>query len=500
MSRSERWATSREKKRILIENGPGPILYCEGKTYYTNDSEGHVIFLGESGTGKTRRGIIPMVLTNILHKESMVITDPKGEIYCNTIDYVTEEYDVYKFDFRRLPNKETNTCWNPLAAPYELWKTGNEENIFRAEQMVDDLAHVMYPTPKEDPFWMIEARNVFEGIVFALFSYAKPKEVNLSSVYYFIAKGEEKLGVSTFLKEFVKMEEKNENVAMQLHSYITTANETRGGIRSTLLSRLSKVIRSESLRYFLGNDTLHINELAGDKPIIIYLILPDETPIYEDLVGLLISQLMNHFIYVAENKWNGSLPVRMNFCLDELGNIGKSIINLDHILSAGRSRNIRVALVIQDTSQLDTVFGKNKAQTIRNNVSVKILYRVSHLETLMEFSKLCGEHEIIIDGKIQKEPLITPSQLGALEVGQALIMMKGKYKFITWLPDYTQFFNHIDLGKLPERKDNIIEERNTSIFDIQSYVKDKKREKCKELMNEIESPTNCISLQDYFSE
>lgn len=237
MSRSERWATDREKKRVLTEEGAGPVLYCEGRKYYTYDSEGNQIFWGESGTGKTRRGIIPLILANIKHKESMVIADPKGEIYSNTISYVSDDYDVYKFDFRRLYQSDNITCWNPLTAPYELWKSGTSENVFRAEQMVDDLAHVMYPVaPNTDPFWQTEARNVFEGAVFALFTYAKPEEVNLSSVYYLIAKGDEGFGGSTFLKEFIEMEEDNENVAMQLHSYVTTANDTRGGIRSSFLN------------------------------------------------------------------------------------------------------------------------------------------------------------------------------------------------------------------------------------------------------------------------
>ena len=173
-----------------------------------------------------------------------------------------DDYDVYKFDFRRLYQSDNITCWNPLTAPYELWRSGTAENVFRAEQMVDDLAHVMYPVaPDTDPFWMTEARNVFSGAVFALFSYARSEEVNLSSVYYLISKGEERFGGSTFLKEFVEMEENNENVAMQLHGYVTTANDTRGGIRSSFLNRLSMATKSESVRKFLSNDDIYIDEL-----------------------------------------------------------------------------------------------------------------------------------------------------------------------------------------------------------------------------------------------
>ena len=36
------------------------------------------------------------------------------------------------------------------------------------------------------------------------------------------------------------------------------------------------------------------------------------------------------------------------------------------------------------------------------------------------------------------EPLITESQLAALENRQALVMIKGRIKFITWLPDFTE--------------------------------------------------------------
>ena len=121
--------------------------------------------MGDSGTGKTRRGIISLILANVKHRESMVIADPKGEIYTNTIGYVPDDYDVYKFDFRRLYQSDNITCWNPLTAPYELWRSGTAENVFRAEQMVDDLAHVMYPVaPDTDPFWMTEARNTLQFI------------------------------------------------------------------------------------------------------------------------------------------------------------------------------------------------------------------------------------------------------------------------------------------------------------------------------------------------
>lgn len=498
MSRSERFANEREIMKAMQDYTAGPVMKAKAGKYQVEGSEGHSVIIGESGTGKTRRQINPMIINSITSakKESWIVADPKGEISDSTIGFANDDYIIYKFDFRNL-YKDGNTCWNPLAYPYELWISGTEENKFRAEQLVDDLAHVMYPiAPNTDPFWMTEARNLFEGAVYALFSYAKPEEVNLSSVFYLVQKGEARFGGSSYLKEFVELEGKNENVSMQLFSYVSTANDTRGGIRSSFLSKLSMATKSESVRNFLSNDDIHINGLEGDKPVLIYVVLPDETPIYEELAGVLISQLMNHYIYIAETKWGGKLPVRVNFCLDELGNIGRAIGNLPHLLSAGRSRNVRCHLCLQSLSQLDDVYGKSKATTILSNASVKIAFRTNNWDTLSELSRLCGEKEVVIDGKVKQQPLITPTQLGAMETGQALIMVAGRLKFVTWLPDYTEIF---DESMYVRTKGYIGSKsrKKTQIFDLQEFVKGKKRAKLMSLVGESEKDKDDLPFSPF---
>lgn len=112
---------------------------------------------------------------------------------------------MHVIDFRNL-YEDGAECWNPLAAPYELWMSGIRKKRHIAEQMVEELAHTMYPEAEhQDPFWIKEARNVFIALVYALFIIAKPGEVNLASVYYLMAKGEEHFGVSTYLKTLVEL-------------------------------------------------------------------------------------------------------------------------------------------------------------------------------------------------------------------------------------------------------------------------------------------------------
>ena len=339
--RSERWSTNYEKFKVLKVGAAGPVLQFDNGECWSFDGEGHVMILGASGSGKSRRGTIPMTKSFIRNKQSGFIADAKGEIYANTKDEIPDCYDVHVIDFRNL-YEDNAEGWNPLAAPYELWISGSKKNRHIAEQMVEELANTMYPVPDKDPFWIEEARNVFIALVYALFILAKPEEVNLASVYYMIAKGEERFGTASYLKTLVDMLENHKNVAMQLLSYVTTADDTRAGIRSTFLNGLSTATKSESVRDFLSHDDLQINQLTGNKPTLVYIIIPDETSIYDKLTGVLVSQLMNHYVRLAEQEYAGKLPIRVNVLLEELGNIGRAITNLPHLMTAGRSRNIRV--------------------------------------------------------------------------------------------------------------------------------------------------------------
>lgn len=481
--RNEKWASSVEKEKVLKAGAAGPVLWHSDEKLYTYDKEGHILFLGVSGVGKSRRGTIPMVASVIQNHESGVFVDPKGELYRETKGFIGEDYDVHVINFRALFE---NNCegWNPLWAPYELWKTGGAENIYQAEQMVEELSHAMYPVAGgTDPFWAKEARNVFLGAVYALFACASPEQVNLASVHYLISKGEETYGTSTYLKEFISFYSENENIAMQLQGYVTTAKETRAGIRSVFLDGLSIATKSESVRKFLSHDELHINRLAGEKPTLIYIILPDETPVYDELTGVLVFQIMNHYVKLAEQRYGGKLPVRVNFVLEELGNIGRAITNLPHLLSAGRSRNIRVGLVLQSISQLVDIYGASNATTIMSNCDVRIAFRVNHWDTLTELSRMCGEREIMQEGHCSREPLITQSQLAAMETGQALVMIAGRTKFITWLPDYKEMF------EVPKRKKHLRKKIQFHIekggyFDIKEYVKEVKKEKVMGILKE----------------
>lgn len=511
--RSDRWATPEEIKTTLSGNTTGgmslrsnvsttpslrgdtatpaetggPALYHNRGRIWHYGGEGHTMYLGTSGSGKSRRGTLPLIRTFINAGESYIAVDPKGELHRATAPFaVAKGYEVITIDFRRIFE---SSRFNPLAAPYELFKTGDPVKKQLAMEMVDELAYTLYPVhEKADPFWPESARSLFIATATALFEHAEENQVHMASAYQMIAKGEGRFGPSTYLKSFVDDLPSDSIASMLLQSYVNTASDTKAGIRSTFLEGLSMFARSEGLIEMLSGDDLHINSLRGDKRLALYICVPDESPVYFKLCGVLCSQLMTHYIRLAEDKYAGRLPVRHNFVIEELGNVGSALRNLPHMLSAGRSRNVRVQYVLQSLSQLNNIYSSADATTIISNTDVVVAYRTNNWDTLSELSRMCGEREVDRGNHVSREPLITPSQLGAMKTGQALVTVSGSLRFITWLPDYEEMFDCTGWTR-PDRHIRVSHTK-AKVFDIAKFVNESRKKKLLEASGEVSTRTS----------
>ena len=62
-----------------------------------------------------------------------------------------------------------------------------------------------------------------------------------------------------------------------------------------------------------------------------------------------------------------------------------------------------------------------------------------------------------------------------METGQALVIVSGRIKFITWIPDFTEM-NISRQTTTTRKKEKKRTAKKVSYFDIQKYVKEKKKE------------------------
>ena len=478
-----RWAKEKEIKEeldrveIKQENSTsaGVPLILNDNEMWVDNSEYHSLVIGATGSGKTQTVILPLVHSLAKAKESMIITDPKGEIYEKTSNMLRARgYQILLLNFR---DPQNGNAWNPMTLPYQMYKAGNQD---KAIELLDDLAlNILYDESNQnaDPFWEKTSADYFSGVALGLFEDAKEEEININSISLATTVGEEKFGGSTYIKEYFNAKDPASAAAINASSTIMAPSETKGSILSVFKQKVKLFASRENLSEMLSHSDIDL-ESIGQRPTAVFIVIQDEKKTYHSLVTILLKQIYETLIGVAQEH-GGKLPVRTNFLLDEFANM-PPLKDVTTMITAARSRRIRFTMIIQNFAQLDQVYGKENAETIRGNCGNIIYLITTELKALEEISKMCGEVKSKKDDKTASTPLVTVSDLQRMKQFEVIILRMRKQPFKT---KFTPYFK-LDWGhKYPQADYPTREKQEVHTFDIKEFVKAQKKKKLLEMMN-----------------
>lgn len=490
-----RWCTDKEMKKDLQELNvtdeeyeyAGFPLASDGKKIWVDNGESHNIVIGSTGSGKTQCIIHPLVKILAKKGESMIVTDPKGEIYRESAGLLKKKgYQILVLNFR---DPQRGNCWNPLNLPYKLYKQGNTD---KAMEILDDLAaNILYDAEgggNKDPFWEKTSADYFAGLALGLFEDAKEDEININSISVMTTIGEEKFGArSTYIKEYFNDKDPAGAAYTCASGTLTAPEETKGSILSTFKQKIRLFASRENLSEMLSRNDFDIDSI-GKRKTAVFMIIQDEKKTYHALATIFIKQCYESLIDVAQNSPKGELPVRTNFILDEFANM-PPFKDITTMITAARSRLIRFTMIIQNFAQLNSVYGEDDAQTIRGNCNNMTYLLTSELAALKEISELCGD-KIVKVGKGDKEhdetrPLATVADLQRMKQFEAIVRRIRLNPYKTRLkPNF-----EIDWGEEKIEADPFIERQKQPIkvFDLREFVKNKRKDK---FMNMIDGGTN----------
>lgn len=486
-----RWASEKEYKKFLTKvnvvdteaEGGGIPLINDGKKMWVDNGESHSLIIGATGSGKTQITILPLVESLAKHDESMIVTDPKGEIYEKTSEMLKKRgYNVVVLNFR---SPQSGSGWNPLYLPYEYYKSGNSD---KANELIDDLAiNILYDqnAQNQDPFWERTSADYFSGLTLALFEDAKEEEINLNSINLLATVGEERIGPSTYIKKYFETKDPASPAYISASSTLIAPNETKGSILAVFKQKLRLFASRENISEMLSHSDFDMKDI-GRKKTAVFIIIQDEKTTYHPLVTIFIKQCYETLVDVAQEN-GGKLKHRTNFILDEFANM-PPLKDVETMVSAARSRNIRMNFVIQNFAQLNDVYGKEKGDTIKGNCTNIIYLISSEMAALEEISKMCGEIKVKSgkDGKEKEEnrPLITVSDLQRMKMGEVVVLrtrefpLKSKLKFdwqINW--GYERI-----APEIPHR-----EKQAVKIFDLKGFVDAKKAERANSILEKFKN-------------
>lgn len=485
-----RWAKEKEMKNDAGVEVVDPLtkdseyagipLVNDGKHLWVDNGQYHNLVIGSTGSGKSQTIVEPMVELLIKKGESMIITDPKGELYRAASEYMRERgYNVVVLNFR---DPQNGNAWNPLTLPYQYYKEGNFD---KATELLDDVGlNILYdPNNKSgDPFWEKSAADYFSGLALGLFEDAEQDEINLNSINYMSTVGEEKFAASNYIKEYFTLKGEASNAYVFASNTINSPTDTKGGILSVFRQKIRLFASRQNLSEMLAYSDFDLRNIGKEKTAV-FIVIHDEKTTYHGLATIFIKQCYETLIDVAQSN-GGKLPFRTNFILDEFANM-PPLKDVTTMVTAARSRDIRFTFIIQNFAQLKSVYGNEDAETIKGNCGNLVYLISTELAALEEISKMCGEVKSSDKDKTASTPLVTVTDLQKLKLFEAIIIRWRLSPFKTsYTPNFKMDWGHPKHdAEFPTRK-----VRDIKLFDVKEFTKKKKSEKIKNSLNEPGAP------------
>ena len=469
-------------------NGGGVPIFSTNDMMLCDSSESHCLLVSKTGGGKTTIFTWESIYSMVQNGEIVIVTDPKGEMYPKTVNIAKEnDYEVIVLNFA---NPSESNMWNPL---HEIKKAYDGGDVDYACELASEFAKTMCVDKAErDPFWGESASDFLFGKIILCAKETNIEHTNLKSVANISNVGFTTIpgsGVGgNILKQYLEVIDSSSVIYEKLTGTVNAPNDTRGGIFSVEKQRTNVFNMNQSLMRMLSKSDFNIADIAKKKTIV-YLIAPDEKKTIWPLISSFVTQLYQILIREARNYPNSKLPIKVNFLLDEFANLGNCISEMPSMITAARSRNIRIILMLQDYLQLYAMFGKSYGDTIANNCNLQIYLGIKGQEMKEKLSQACGYvYRDLSKEKVEKKPLIEPHEFNMLKRNEAIVFRdEVPFPFISQFCPYYEM-NIKDYGvphPLPT-----IPVFDVPVFRIDEYVKALQAAKMQEHFNRMQQKTD----------
>ncbi|MGM0258077.1 type IV secretion system protein VirD4 [Enterococcus sp. AZ093] len=424
----------------------------------------NVVVVGGAGSGKTRFYVKPNLMQ--MHS-SYVVSDSKGLLLAETGKMFEEAgYQIKIFD---LINRRDTHQYNP----FQYIQT--EDDILK---IVNNLIkNTTNPDKKGgDDFW----EKAETALLMAIFSYltqeVTAEDRTLGNVIELVRLADIEEDVPGYVSPldilFNELEQKDPtNFAVsQYKIFKLSGDKTTKSILVSLGVRLSP-FDIPSIKELVSQDTLEL-DTVGDVKTILYILLPDTDTSFNFLASMMYQQLFDMLVYKADNVYKGRLPCHVRCILDEFANIGQ-IPDFEKVISVIRSREISTNVILQNISQLKTLY-KDTWETIIGTSDVFLYLGGMEQSTHEYISKLLGKQTIeqrntsVTKGSngsfsenFQKlgRNLMDPDEVASLKGQECILKIRGVHPFLSKKYDIVKHENYKKLGDVT---DSYMYQRNLS--------------------------------------
>lgn len=439
----------------------GIVLGAErrGNRFYTwlDVGDTHVLLIGASRSGKSRRVILPTIWTLAHAGESMIVTDVKGELNAHSARFLREmDYKVIILDFR---DPGRGNRWNLLAPVLTALSKGDYAKASRAAQTI---AHIM--TSKDippgqyrgDPIWPNSQKSLTTALAMAVAMEAPDKAKHMGSVHRtLITLGK---GGGEILDAYFDRLPDDHQARIDYGVAAMAEDKLKSNIFTGAAAPLA--LWADPGVCWMTSEQDHDLEGPGKEKTAVFLVIPDEDSAYHTLATIYATQSYQAQVGLS-NRHGGVLPVRVNYLLDEFGNL-PNIPDFDTKITTAAGRNMKFLPAVQGLDQLKKHYGP-QANTISGNCATWIYLSTADADTQKLLSFKTGQYTVRTDSysthsrandyshgmsdSLTGRSLLTPDEVGRWPKGRSLLFKTGQFPAQLPLPDLSEWPAAADLVK-----------------------------------------------------
>ena len=410
---------------------------------------GNLAVYGSSGSMKTRSFCMNRILQAAVRGESLIISDPKSELYEKSSEYLRDQgYCVKVFN---LVNPENSDSWNCLSEV--------EGQELMAQLFVDVIIKNTINNGKGDHFWDSCEMNLLKALVLYVDQSYAEQNRNIGEVYRLLT-----LSGESDLDSLFENLPPTHPAKAPYSLYKQASDTVRSGVIIGLGSRL-QVFQSELIKKITTRDEIDL-ELPGQERCAYFLVTSDQDSTFDFLASLFLSFCFIKLVrYADKNCEGGKLPVPVHVLGEELTACG-TIPDLSRRLSVIRSRNISMSCVFQNLAGLQNRYPYNQWQEILGNCDIQYFLGCSDPLTAEYISERSGEVSVHVQSKakqlgtwrisnytpeyretsgVGRRKLLTMDEVLRLPISQALVIIRGRKILKVDKLDYT---HHPEASKL----------------------------------------------------
>ena len=402
------WMSEKEMKSVLEVSTPekatGMILgerkgqlICLPEDTRLNR---HTAVFGASGTMKSRAVVRNALFSAIRRGESVLISDPKSEMYNETSELFRK--NGYEVKVLNLVDPLHSDSWNCMS------DLGDDSLM---AQVLTNVIIGNTSSGKGDHFWDNGEANLLKALVlYVQLDNRIPQErKNLAYVYKLLTDGT----LPYIIKEMGDL--KVGHPAKAPFNLFAQSSETvQAGIILGLGTRL-QVLQNQAVQQLVSFSDIDLTA-PGRHKCAYYIILSDQETSMAFISSLFFSFLFIKLTRFADNSPGGKCLIPVNMILDEFNNIGRiggapDGSDFCRSLSVIRSRDIRVMIAVQSLGQLQNRYPNNLWAEIVGNCDIQLMLGCTDDVTADYISDRSGEMSIQVDSTMTVKKTVALAQV-----------------------------------------------------------------------------------------